>query len=237
VEKLDLAVASNSFEFLTSTKFMDLRPWPMQVKIIAELFEDVCKNRKCTDLEFWSGILVDTEIDKIRERVTFLSHGKCPRCGLTRREMIRNNLYSGRDELILAAGINGGKTTTAASMIAPYLIHQAITIPLSSLGFAPDLVTLTGSFFGPTPSLSQDIFKHYFAGVALKTPWFQEFDRQIKSLDSPDYSVSFGIGSYRVKTPDCNLVITHSGHNSLARIRGRTNFFAVIDSPYESFSG
>lgn len=221
-----IETAKNSIEFATSPKFLDIASlWPMQIKILASLFEDVCMSRTCTDLEFWNGILVDTPVERIRERVTFFDRGKCPHCGKTRLDFPR--WYNFKNELVFVAGMRSGKTALISEVMAPYILHRALTRE-DNFGLMEGS-TMVGTFFAPSIYEAINCDWHMFSYRVKKSPWFREFHEALRLIESQQEGASYlKETSTSLSYPQHNITLYCGNYRSLARIRGRTALFAVV---------
>jgi hypothetical protein len=221
-----IKTAKSSIEFATSQEFLGVDLWPMQFKILGSLFGDVCMNRSCTDLEFWNGLLVDTPKERILERVTFLIYGKCPKCGKTRADFPQ--WYNFKNELILIAGMRSGKTALISEIIAPYLLHKALTRGSDNFGLMEG-TNLVGTFFAPSIHEAINCDWHMFSHRIGKSFWFQEFHKALAEIEfKQEEMISLHRTPSSLAYPQHNISLYCGDYKNLAQIRGRTALFAVV---------
>lgn len=116
LNELDIPKAKNIFQFTTSRKFCFTgdHPFPMQMKVMLDLFEDFCPC--CSDMKFWHNIKVDTPLSEFENRLVFLKFGKCKKCGQTRQDFVDQGHFNFKNELACCVGMRGGKCITGPSL-------------------------------------------------------------------------------------------------------------------------
>jgi hypothetical protein len=218
----------NIFTFLTSRKFLSLDPFPMQVKILTELFEQYCP--KCTDMDFWRKVRVDTSLAEIRDRVTFLRFGKCKKCGKTKADFVHEGLFHYKDELVGCAGQRSSKSAMVAGMVAPYHLARFLTLksPSQTFGLLPGTLLMM-TFSALIAEQSRDsLWVPYFQPAIDNSPWYTQLhkflDEQEKKLGVQLYKKMDTYVFYRHK----NLYAHFTGAD-FRKLRGKTRFFAAID--------
>lgn len=233
----DFAVAPNSIEFAISSQYLGVGLWPMQIKIVASLFEDVCLSRSCTDIEFWNGIVVDTPTEKIFERVVFLKHGVCPRCHRTRADFVRERKYNYKNELILTTGQRAGKSVLASAVIAPYLLHRALlSEPMDSKFGMLENSNFVGTFFSWSIGSARDCLWYPFNERVEKAKCFIDYHKYLEELGKMRDEVYLKKGASLLHYPKHHIYLNCANYRNLAQIRGRTAFFAVVDNGFDSTS-
>lgn len=218
----------NIFNFLISRKFLGIDPFPMQVKILTELFEDYCP--KCTDMHFWKGIRADTPLAEIRDRTSFLRNGKCKKCKKTRDDFVNEGLFHYKNELVGCAGQRSTKSAMVAGMVAPYHLARFLTMksPSQTFGLLPG-TQLMMTFSALTAEQSRDnLWVPYFQPRVDMSPWFTQLhaflDDQGKKLGVQLYKRMDTFVHYRHKQ-----LYAHYTGADFRTLRGRTRFFAAID--------
>lgn len=104
--------AANSVDWMTSRRFVDFTPWPRQIQIAVNLFEDYCPD--CSDMnvvqDMWG-----LSLNFIKSKVSLLQHGICPQCGKDRNQLRQEQKLYGIQELVGIAGQRclGGDTEVA----------------------------------------------------------------------------------------------------------------------------
>lgn len=219
----------NVFHFLVSRKFLAIDPFPMQVKILAGMCEDVCLTPTCTDLDFWNSVKADTSLAELRDRVTFFHFGKCRKCGKTRGDFVNEGKYFYKEELVGCAGQRASKSVMVAGMLAPYHLVRFLSLksPAQSLGLlAGSQMQMT--FSALTSDQSQrNLWTNFSARIDL-APWFRQYhkflDEEGKRLGVELYKNMSTFVEYRHKHLHC-----HYTGADFRTLRGATRFFAAID--------
>ena len=87
IDDREIPLAKNLMEWLFDSRFgqQSQPPFPRQIEIGSRLFGDICP--RCSDMDWLDTMPVDTPIGKIRDKLTFLNYGRCPKCKVTRGEL------------------------------------------------------------------------------------------------------------------------------------------------------
>jgi hypothetical protein len=101
LRQYNVTKAANSIEWATNPAYINFEPWPRQIQILTEFFEDYCP--RCSNMsvvrDMWG-----MPFREIENNVSFLRYGKCPNCGGTRGEFRAEGLHRGIQEIIGIAG-------------------------------------------------------------------------------------------------------------------------------------
>ena len=114
IDDSDLPIAPNWLEFCISPKYLNLKPYPKQIKFGLEFFADYCPD--CSDPTIMEE-LFDQPLQEILEKVQLLHHGKCPKCEKNRLEFYEEGKLGLYNELAGCAGQRGGKAIPLYSKI------------------------------------------------------------------------------------------------------------------------
>jgi len=231
--KIGLPLAPNIFAWFTEPQFCGVegfKPWPKQIFTLSSVLEEHCPMPCCTDKAFFQSMFNES-LDEIQSRVTFLEHGRCPRCKATRLDFLNDGLFHNITECNLCLGQRASKTSMIAGFLAPYILHHYVG--------TPDLTRLLGVKPG------QEIYFSLLAltaGQALKYPWtdfrnsynsskwFTDYNEALKYLAKKE-SWEFEpvkVLDTKIEYPVKNLYVGVETPNKRT-IRGATRAFAMID--------
>lgn len=227
VDDSDFRPAANVYEFITSKKFLNIRPFPRQIQLGLQLFSDYCPGKTCTDPKIIDN-LFDQEIDEILDRVSILEHGICPKCGKSRGKRLVQHMTHIVDEMAACCGQRSGKSTTVA-MLANYQLHRFLCLPNPStyFGLLPNTV-LHMNFIALTYGQADDTLFVPFQAFYDNCEWFKEYNEMLDyyqnkhSLHLYDNKKTFLL--YNHKRLLCNPM----GPDK-RKLRGLTRFFSAID--------
>jgi intein/homing endonuclease len=96
--------AKNFLEWCTGRHFLKADPYLEQALIGIRLFAEYCP--RCSDVE-WMDIdnhEPQEGLEGLRQHVTCMEHGHCPKCGVGRAELLRNKELKFYNELAVNAG-------------------------------------------------------------------------------------------------------------------------------------
>lgn len=227
VDDQGLSLAKNFFEFSTSQDYMDQKPFVKQLEIAIKTFGEY--NPLKTNMEWFADVPVDASYDDFLENVQLLEHGKCPKTGITKSELVRRKLLYPYTELAASLGQRSGKSFLAALMAA-YITHGLLKLqkPSQAFGLAKGVSTFHGTFVSLTFKQAKENLYDPFHGLIAESKWFQEYH---KILDY--YGSKYGEELYKFKDTFLeyrprDLIIYPSGPDKRV-LRGRTRFISAID--------
>jgi hypothetical protein len=93
--------AANSVDWMTTRRYVDFSPWPRQVQIAVNLFEDYCPD--CSDMNIVQDMW-GLSLNFIKSKVSLLQYGICPQCGKSRTDFKLEGKLHGVQELVGIAG-------------------------------------------------------------------------------------------------------------------------------------
>lgn len=166
----DFPQAKNFFEFATAERYLNERPYPVQVLIATLVFGEYCP--RCSDMDFLQQMPVDASYNRLQKKVAFLEHGKCPHCNATKDKLIRKYGLRFYNELAACAGQRSGKSILVAMMSA-YITHWYIKLqkPVEVFGLTKSQV-LHGTFVALTYGQAKDNLWDPYYGYIAGSPWF-----------------------------------------------------------------
>lgn len=221
-------LAKNFFDFITNPIYLkDVELRAKQLEAAINLLTDYCP--LCSDLKYAKCIPYRHRAKKIRKRIVFLEHGRCPKCRITRTKIWKRGLLPRYTELAGLAGQRGGKTQLVA-YIAAYTLHRFLMIqnPPVTYGLLPS-TPLTLTFTAVTfKQAHQYLYTSFYNVVMHSSPWFKNYH---EALDR--FGARTGREVYRFKD-----TLFHYKHKNLfgmaeapdsRSLRGATRWFASID--------
>jgi hypothetical protein len=230
IDDRDLKRAKNYFDFCTNFLGKNTKiPFARQMWMGYHLHAEYCP--RCSDPKWENieNIPVDYPTRELPEHVQFLEHGVCPKCKVTRSELINSSELNFYTELDACVGQRGGKSVWTASDAA-YCTHVYLKLPRISdicagiQDFSPITATFVGVRFADAFSLLWTPIVNMIDG----SPWFNEYHRLL--IDSGN---KYGKEILRkrdifIRYGHKNLELVPAGPNKRG-LRGRTRFLGVID--------
>ena len=227
----DFKQARNYYDFCRNFTGKDTKiPFARQMWIGLKLFGEICPH--CSNPKWVSDIHnvpVDFPTTSIREHLTLLRHGKCPKCKRVKSEMLKAREMCNYVELALEAGQRAGKSTTVASMVS-YVLQTYLMQPrLSSVcGGISSATRLYGTFIGYRMTDAMALLWVPILDIIDNSPWFIEYHAMLD-----DYGKKYSCEFYRKKDvylrySTKNLELYAAGPSKRG-LRGRTRFIAATD--------
>jgi len=225
VDDSDLPLANNFMDFCIGHKYLNIKPYPKQLKFGLEFFSEYCP--ECSDPDIMSE-LFDQSMQEISEKIQLLHKGKCPKCHKTKHDFVAEGKLHFYDELAGCAGQRGGKSSFVA-MCAAYQLHRYLKIPNPSHYFG--LLrnqALHMTFVAITYGQAEDTLWQPFRSFYDDSPWFKEYN---KMLDY--YGGKYGASLYENKTTfiwyNHKKLACYASGPDKRKLRGRTRFFCSVD--------
>jgi len=225
VDDGDLPLAKNWLEFCAGPSFLNVKPFPKQIKFGLEFFADYCPD--CTDPKIMDE-LFDQSLQEIYDRVQTLHRGVCPKCHKTRLDFVKEGKLRFYNELAGCAGQRSGKSVWVA-LTANYQLHRYLKLPNPSYYF--NLLpgqTLHMTFVAITYGQAEDTLWQPFRDQYDRSPWFLEYN---KLLDH--YGSKYGVELYETKDTylwyDHKRLTCYASGPDKRKLRGRTRFFCSVD--------
>lgn len=162
------------------------------------------------------------------DKVQFLYHGVCPKCGARKSELVKSGELNAYVELDVCAGQRSGKSAFF-NLLVPYLTHKWVKVekPVETLGLMSSSI-LIGTCTALTWAKAQELLYDPISNAIENSKWFQQY---FQLLD--DYEERTGIELYKFKDTFLsfnhkNLILNTSGPNKRT-LRGATRWISVID--------
>lgn len=106
IDDSKVPIAKNFFEFTNDETFLNSVPYLEQAIIGIKLMSEYCPKPSCTDLEWFSddGHTADEPLARLKEKVSLLENGVCPKCGARKSKLIESGELNFYNELVVVAG-------------------------------------------------------------------------------------------------------------------------------------
>lgn len=176
----DFKRAKNFYEFSTSSKFLNQKPFIMQLAIGIRLFSEYCP--RCSDVEWLENDIKATDsVPKFTRKVALLEEGVCPYCGSRKSVLYKKGRLPLYDELVGCTGQRSGKSSLVGGLLSPYLLHCYLKLsnPTEVLGLLKSTV-LHGTFVALTAKQAKENLWDFFEGSIRESPWFTEYHDMIR---------------------------------------------------------
>ena len=226
----DFPEAKNYFDFCSNFMGPDVRfPFTRQMWIAIHAMGEHCP--RCSHPKWRNVLTTPLKADpyNLPDKVVFLNYGKCPKCKVTKQELVAKgelNLYT---EMALCIGQRAGKSTITASMSA-YMLHKYLKYPkLSTICEGIQASTpLTATFLGLRFADAFSLLWEPLTKNIDESEWFQEYHSMLD-----DYGKRQGVEFYRkkdvyIKYMLKNLELYPAGPNKRV-LRGRTRWLSATD--------
>lgn len=218
----------NIYAWMTEDRFMGSQqpPFARQIQVGLTYFAEYCP--RCSDMEFFECIEVDTPLDDIADAVAMLRYGKCPDCGVTKSELVAEEELNDYTELGGLAGQRSTKTSTV-SIFEAYNTCRWLTTPNipDTYKILPSTV-LFATYTATTFSQAKENFWEPLSTIFATAPWYLEYHRFLNEIGRKHgeelYAHTETILRYRHK----NMLFSPVSP-SKRTMRGRTRISAVID--------
>lgn len=224
----DIPLAPNFMTWLLSDKFTggDVKPFARQIYVGSLAFGEVCT--RCTDMDWFERMRVDCSLSRMQERVEFLVHGKCKRCGTNRGELVEEGEMLDFNELVLICGQRSTKTSTVNQMDC-YNTHRWLKLPSPAKVYRqlPQQVftsTYTAKTFG---QVRANVWEP-FLNIVNNSPWFKNYNKFLAKRGQELGEELAVISEIFVRYRHRNLHISPASPSG-PTMRGRTRFTAFID--------
>lgn len=242
--------APNAIEWLTRKEYCDvpsLYAMTRQYQVIRDFFQLRCPLCNKGGVEegqpgdCWGKTQEYLEAEHLLTWSAAYNDDVCPRCKLTRTELVTDGLLHTYNQLHAVVGQRAGKSITAA-LIGTYIEHRVCTIAHGFAGgFAAYLGIPSSEIFEITYLASNEVqgadtIWAKYRGFRMNSTWFQRYvpwikAQEAKQLTPPGMSPwSYNEIDKKIvnQHPSTRLIINSLNSNS-AGLRGRTRIAASAD--------
>lgn len=183
----DIPKAKNCVEFFINRKFHNSSPFPRQLQIALELFEEWCPD--CSDPKILHNMF-DQDLAEILDRVQLLHFGRCPKCKKTKWDFYNEGKMFFRDTLKGCAGQRSGKSYLISEFLLPYVLHRYLTLGSRGKRITPQKyfkilpsTTLTISCVARTVGRAQKLLWAPFTQSLSQSPWFTNYHEFLRDYE------------------------------------------------------
>lgn len=228
IDDRDLKEFPNFYEWCFSKDGGNQAPFAKQLALATHLMAEWCP--RCSHKAFRNihKIPVNFPAKDFPDKVQFLYHGVCPKCGARKSELVKSGELNAYVELDVCAGQRSGKSAFF-NLLVPYLTHKWVKVekPVETLGLMSSSI-LIGTCTALTWAKAQELLYDPISNAIENSKWFQQY---FQLLD--DYEERTGIELYKFKDTFLsfnhkNLILNTSGPNKRT-LRGATRWVSIID--------
>jgi hypothetical protein len=229
IDDSEIPRAANFYDFCKGEEFLNSPPYLEQALIGVKLLAEYCP---CCSDKHWmtdDGHEVTDSLATFEYKVAILEHGECPRCGLTRTELIRDHGLTAYTELAVVAGQRSGKSALV-TMIAAYVNHRYLMLPgkPNEMFNIRSNEILHGTFCALTMTQAVDSLWKPFMNYILEAPWYVNYHKFLRRCEREIGESIFKIKDMYVSYQHRNLFWCPAAPDGRT-LRGRTRIFASID--------
>ena len=192
--------APNAIEWISGSEFLgdtimmtgtpeDPRPHWGMYRAIRDFFElrcPICNDARTADPWGKGREALETEVLLVYDRNA--DDDVCPKCRITRAELLEDKLVNGHNTLHLVVGMRAGKSDTLA-LVGTYVEHVLLTLSLREeygihrfLGIPPTDILET-TFLASTDVQAKDTIWTKFVNKRRLSPWMRRYVPWVKGQE------------------------------------------------------
>lgn len=223
-----IARPKNVYEWMTNPRFVgsEQPPFTRQVQVGLSYLTEYCP--RCTDMEFFECLEVDTPLEEIEDRVVMLEYGVCPECKTTKAELILEEELNDYMELAVLAGQRSAKTSSVTLFEAYNTCRWLLTPNLPDTFKILPSTVLTSTYTAVTFNQAKNNFWTPLATIFTSSNWFKEYHRFLTDQGRRYGEELFTINETMVRYRHKNLFLSPAAP-SKRTMRGSTRIGAAID--------
>lgn len=169
IDTSDIPQAPNFYTFCFDPRYLNIKPYPKQLEVMCEYYNEVCWH--CSNKEWKHNFPYRAKLDDIKENITFMEFGVCPKCGRKKSKRINKGIEQQYKQFV---GLIGQRCVIGSTKLQlshnKYITFEEL-FKLHSIveGFqeykGPDILVYTGlDFKQVTPSKfyyskNQDVYE------------------------------------------------------------------------------
>lgn len=228
VDDRDLPEYPNFYSFCISPQGLNLKPFPRQLAVATHLYGEWCPRCSHPDLKNISGFRVRIKLSKLMERLQLLENGVCPKCKVTKYELVKSKELNNYNELAACIGQRAGKSKLVA-MLSTYHVHKYLKLqrPTEVLGLLSN-ETLTATFVALTYKTAVSLLWEPIYTTIQESKWFQEFHKVMQHYSNVYGEELFKVMPTFIHYRARSLMLYPSGPNKRT-LRGLTRFIYSVD--------
>lgn len=177
VDDTDIDLAANVYEWLSVSHFypQSIPLFPKQLELLVRLQGEWCP--LCSDKEFVEDIPHDCDLNHALDKITFLRHGRCPKCSARKANLVIDGHLPEYYRLGACVGQRSSKTSTA-NLCETYNIHRWLKLPKASMVFNQlDDQPFASTYVSLNMKQSKDNMFDPLVRRIKKAPWFIAYHR------------------------------------------------------------
>src|SRR3990172_3127690 len=236
-----LCVAPNIVEFAVGDKWLgnpSTYKHSRQYQVLRDFFQircPICNSLDPTAIDCWGK-----GREYFESEVLLVWSGRhqdeiCPKCGITKRELLDDGIFKPYESLVGCAGMRSGKSVTAA-IIGTYIEHRILTWPepIQKTLEVIDNQDLIISFVASSGEQARETVWSAYKRLRLSSPWFVNYANWIKSREKAQL-VGMGQKPWRYNEGEEEIehgflkVYINSLTSNAFGVAGRTRIAAFID--------
>lgn len=224
-----MPTAPNFLDWCEGSEFLNAKPYLEQALAGIRLFAEWCPD--CSDREWLEDIEKHdprTGTAIIRDKITLMEHGICPKCGKSRLDHFKSGALNFYNELVLLWGQRSGKSEVTA-MLNSYITHRVLKMqdPTRIYGIGNNQV-LQITFVALTQSQAIQNLWTPFHGYLTGAPWFKKYHELMAFYDA-----KYGLEMVKIKDTYVlykhrNLLLLPASPDQRT-LRGRTRLASSLD--------
>lgn len=224
-------LAKNCLDW-SSPKFLSKgvkTPFARQLWLMVHLASEWCP--RCTDpsVVHIQDVPVDMDPFEYADRAKLLHHGKCPKCGIGKSELILKKEIPDIHQLIAALGQRSGKSSVA-TLLASYWTHRILCMPRygSLCSGIQDFSPITVTFVALSRARAIKLLWRPYQEILLASDWFKEYHAMLKNVGKRYGEEFFKSNVESLTYGHKNLEIFPVGPMKRV-LRGDTRVMSIID--------
>lgn len=241
IDDSDIPKAPNVLIWLTSPRYLNVRPYAKQLEDALLIFGDWCPF--CSDVPYLMDIPIDAKIGDIKDHSSLLKYGRCPRCRRGKLEMrvewLADPINMGNwghrykidppNDVALLEGQRSGKSVKTA-MYTTYVLHRYLKLPNPGrwFGLLRNVGALYGTFVSVTAGQAESNLWQPFSDMIDASPWFQQYHKFLSEKGRAMGVELFTKLDTYIWYQHKRLGISYAPADQRS-LRGKTRLFASVD--------
>lgn len=224
----DIKRPKNFLDWTTGKHFLgeDQPPFAKQIQVVTHLLSEWCP--RCSDEDYFENVPKKHTPDQIQERVTFLEHGKCPKCKWNRSELVAEEILNDYNELVGIAGQRSGKTITITLAESYNTARWLLTSNIPATYKILPSAVLTSNYTALTFKQARDNIWRPLKAIFDSSPWFSAYHKMLQEEGYKRGEEIFNKGEESLYYRHTNMFLAPMSP-SKRTMRGATRISAVID--------
>jgi len=238
--------APNIIEFVAEPQYLNIPSiwkYTRQYQVLRDFFQvrcPICNSQKPETIDCWGKGKEYLQSETLLVWSIKDNDDVCPKCGLTRHELLEDKIVDKYNQLHGITGMRAGKTATIA-MMGAYTEHRLITLGMSQ----PDgrLATYFGllskqpyevTYIASTEVQSNDTIWAYYRSMRFDSPWLRRYVEWVKGKEKTQ-DTPIGMEGWKYQETNKEIENGHLGvkfnskNSNSSGLAGRTRIGSFID--------